>query len=500
MKIFSAEQIRQIDAYTIENEPILDINLMERASTQIANWLIKNSPKNKKINIFAGPGNNGGDALAVARLIAEKNYQTTVFLLKNKLSPSSQINLERLKKQKKVEIKPLNENLPLLNSADVIVDGLFGTGLTRPLEGFAGDVVSHINKSKATVIAIDVPSGLFCDVKTPENAQIIYADITLSFQFSKFSFLFPENEKYIGIFKILPIGLHNKIINKTSTNNYLIDTPFIKKQLKNRQKFSHKGTYGHALLVAGSYGKTGACILAAKAALRTGLGLLTTHIPQSGNIIMQISTPEAMTSLDTNENIISQIPKNESYNAIGIGPGLGLNEQTQTALLNFIASKPTKPMVLDADALNILSENKKYLGKLPQYTILTPHPKEFERLTQKAEDSFERHKIQKEFARKYQLIVVLKGAHTSIALPDGRNYFNSNGNPGMATAGSGDVLTGIILSLLAQNYEPEKAAVLSVFLHGLAGDIAAQQTSRQALIASDIIENLGKAYQKIEKK
>jgi NAD(P)H-hydrate epimerase len=270
----------------------------------------------------------------------------------------------------------------------------------------------------------------------------------------------------------------------------------ISRLLKKRKKFDHKGIYGHGLLVAGSWGKMGSVTLGAGAALRTGIGLLTCQIPVSGRVIIQTAVHEAMVRTDRSENYISEVKNTEQFDAIGIGPGLGTMPETQKALFTLL-SNFEKPMVIDADALNILSLNSAWNTLLKPGSILTPHPKEFERLAGKTQNSYERLEKQIGFSRDFKCIVVLKGAHTSITTPEGNVIFNSTGNPGMATAGSGDVLTGIILSLLAQGYSSEESAMIGVYLHGLAGDIAAEDSCYESILASDIINNIGKAFNRI---
>ena len=503
MKILKSSQIREVDSYTIQNEPIKSIDLMERAALTITNWISKRISLENGVKIFVGPGNNGGDGLAIARQLSVKNYKVQVYLLKisDKLSPDSEINLERLQTLQKVSVHEIysKANFPELQKDDVIVDGLFGSGLTRKLEGLPKELVQHMNNSGCKIIAIDIPSGLFGE-NNDENDQngIINADYSLSFQMPKLSFMFPDNFKNVGNWEVLPIGLNQEFINKQDSDFYLMDEDYVKSKIIIRDKFSHKGTYGHVLLVSGSYGKMGAAVLGAHASLRTGSGLVTVHIPKIGYQIIQTALPEAMISSDWSDVIISNVPNIENYTAIGVGPGIGTKKNTQKALEDLF-EKTNCPMVIDADALNIISERQELLSKIPKNSILTPHPKEFERLVGKSEGNYQRMIMQKEFAQKYNVFVVLKGAHTSIACPDGDIYFNNTGNPGMATAGSGDVLTGMILSLLGQSYEPKLAAIIGVYLHGLSADLAVVNIGQEALIASDIIHNIGKAFLKLEK-
>lgn len=472
---------------------------MERAAGKLFSWITEKFSHSDHFIVFAGPGNNGGDGLALARMLTGNRYKVSVYFVRvtDKTSNDWQTNRDRLEKAGAIMhmIEHISQ-MPLISSDDIIIDAIFGAGLTRQADGLAREVIEEINMSDAVKIAIDIPSGLFCENNRGNNDEgIVKADYTLTFQFPKLAFMFPENNEFTGVWKILPIGLHETGIGITETPyNYLLNEDAVI-LLKNRSKFDHKGVFGHGLLVAGSYGKMGAAILGAQAALRTGIGLLTCHIPECGYGIVQTSVPEAMVSVDSSDKHISEIAAG-SFTAIGIGPGLGTGSETQAALLKLLESSDV-PIVIDADALNILSHDKKYLKLIPPGSILTPHPKEFERLAGKTIGSYERLQKQREFSEKHQCILVLKGAHTSISAPGGKVFFNSTGNPGMATGGSGDVLTGILLSLLSQGYSPENAAVLGVYLHGLAGDIAAGESSFEAIIASDIIKCTGRAFNRI---
>jgi NAD(P)H-hydrate epimerase len=502
MKILPVEKIREADAFTIKNEPIPSIDLMERAAKQCFKWLKKRTDNLQPVQIFCGPGNNGGDGLVIARMLHNAGYQVKVHIVRftEKGSEDFNINLDRLKTCDNIELSEIRDGdtLPDITPDELVLDAIFGSGLSRPVAGFTARLIEKINKSGTVTIAIDTPSGLFSDENsTDKKGAVIEADYTLTFQLPKLAFLYPENDQFVGEWHVLPIGLMEEFIESVDVKNYLVDNVEASQLLKPRNKFAHKGTFGHALLIAGGYGKMGAAVMSARAALRAGAGLVTTHVPKSGHQIIPTAVPESMVSIDEHEEVFSKHPDLSLYNAIGIGPGLGQRMETQKALKLLIQNAPV-PLLFDADAINILGENKTWISFIPKSSIFTPHPKEFERLVGKSSNHFERHEMQKEFSNKHSVYVVLKGAHTCITTPNGESFFNSTGNPGMATGGSGDVLTGIILGLLAQNYHPQEAAVLGVYLHGLAGDIAAKQLTQQSMIAGDIIENLGKAFRKIK--
>lgn len=503
MKILSIEQIRQADTYTIEHDPISSIDLMERAAQTCVQWIVSNFSVQKPVAIFCGTGNNGGDGLAIARLLAEKNYGVTVYIIRfsDKYSADFKINEERLEAIPSVTVIGIQSIADFaaikIQAAAVLIDAIVGSGLNKPLTGLVADVVTFINTINRPIIAIDVPSGLsLLPSSTPLEGCAINATYTLTFQAPKLVFMFPQYGEYIGDFTILDIGLSNTFIDQQVTINYFTTLTTIQAVLKTRKKFSHKGSYGHALLIAGSYGKMGAAELAVKACLRSGAGLLTAHLPKCGYNIMQTALPEAIVSIDSNEQYVSELPHLDKFNAIGIGPGLGEEKQTQN-VVKLLLQNANIPLVFDADALNILSQNKTWLSFLPKYSILTPHPKEFERLAGKSTTDYERYDTLRAFAFKYGVYVVLKGAHTAVACPDATVYFNSTGNPGMATGGSGDVLTGIITGLLAQGYSPKDASILGVYWHGLAGDIAMDVTGTSGIMASDIINALSPAYKTI---
>lgn len=503
MKIFSAEQLKQIDKDTILNEPIDSIDLMERAAMACVKRLIKLIHPEDEIIIFCGKGNNGGDGLAITRLLLERGFLCHAYVINytNTFSKDAEENYHKLKSVYSTNVSEINyftdlkEKITTTNF--IIIDALIGTGINKAISGLLKDVVLFINSNFNKVISIDVPSGLFIDKTSIEHDSIICSTLTLTFQFPKLAFLLPENQKYVPEFEILTIGLNEEAINNHSSNYYYVTKQDISFLLKSRPKFSHKGNYGHALLMAGSKGKSGAAIISAKACLRSGAGLLTVHSNKNTVNSLINHLPEAMSIFDSNADFISEVNNPEKYTAIGFGPGVGTENETQIALKK-ILQYYTGKLIIDADGLNILSDNKTWLDFLPPETILTPHPKEFERLTEQHENDVEKLKSLKNFSLKYACIVILKGAHSAIAFPDGNVYFNSSGNPSLAKGGSGDALTGIILGLLSRGYSAPQAALIGTFIHGYAADIYVKKKSMESALINDIVELLPKAFKKLE--
>ncbi|ERI85946.1 YjeF domain protein [Bacteroides pyogenes F0041] len=501
MKIFPTGSIKKLDAYTIEHEPIASIDLMERAAQALTKEITERWGTETPVTFFAGPGNNGGDALAVARMMAEKGYKTEVFLfnIKGKLSPDCQTNKELVEMMEEVDFHEISTQFapPTLTAEHLVIDGLFGSGLNKPLSGGFAAVVKYINASPATVASIDIPSGLMGEENTFNvKTNIIRADVTFSLQFPKLAFLFPENAEFIGEWEILDIGLSKEGIEEIETDYEILETEDIRYLMKPRNRFAHKGNFGHALLIAGSKGMAGASVLAARACLRSGVGLLTVHAPACNNDILQTAVPEAMVEADGSETCFASPTDTDDYQAVGIGPGLGRSAETEMALLQLLTQCQT-PMVLDADALNIIANHRHELTHLPKGCILTPHPKELDRLAGKCQDSYERLAKARELAQTADVHIILKGAYSAIITPEGKCYFNPTGNPGMATGGSGDVLTGIVLALTAQGYTAEEACKIGTYIHGLAGNLAQKKKGMTGLIASDIVSNLPKAWQLI---
>lgn len=502
MKILTSSQIKELDAYTIQNEPISSIDLMERASRAFAEKFISyfsNSEPNL-VHIFCGLGNNGGDGLAVARILHNWGYNIKVSVVRFSENSSKDFeeNYNRLSKLINIHNIYQITDIPKIGQQEVIIDAIFGSGLNRAVEGIAGKVIQKINESHSLVFSIDIPSGLLADSNS-NFENIILANYTFSFQVLKLAFLFPLNEKFVGSWQVLDIKLDSEKLTSFENNDESIEGEQIKRILKPRSKFAHKGNFGKALLIVGSYGKMGAGILASRACMRAGVGLLTAFVPHCGYDIMQNSVPEVMVIPDKSQYFIHTYFEDlQSFDVIGMGCGLGQKQDT-LIFLDKLLEKNTKPLVIDADAINLMAQDESLLEKVSKNSIFTPHFKEFERLLGKIENDFERIEKMRSFCKQKEVYMILKGANTAIATPTGKIYFNTEtGNPGMATAGSGDVLAGILTGLLAQGYSSEETCFLGVFLHGLAGDIAKNEVGENSLIASDIINYLPKAFLKIQ--
>lgn len=500
MKIFPTTAIKAIDACTIEQEPVSSIDLMERAARVLTTAILKRYAGHN-FAVFAGPGNNGGDGLAVARMLSAAGCRVQAWLInpKGKLSPDCAVNLSRLKDTGVAVTEAVEDiSMPALGKETVIIDALFGSGLDRPVtEGLFAAVIREIDTLPNDIVAIDMPSGLMGEGNDPSRQLIVMAKLTLTLQFPKLSLLFAENYIFTGELEVLDIALSKECIAATPSRLFFTEESEIASLIVSRGKHAHKGNFGHALLVAGSRGMAGASVLAARAALRSGVGLLTVHLPACNNLIVQVAVPEAMASIDSNECCFGDRLDTSKYNAVAVGPGLGQSVESEEALL-YLIDNCTVPMVLDADALNILAHHPQYLQKLPQGSVITPHVGEFSRLFGKTGNSMVRLQAAEAFSRTFGVTVVLKGAYTAVISPDGSISFNSSGNPGMATGGCGDVLTGIILSLLAQGYNSADASRIAVFVHGLAGDLAADEKGEIALVAGDVVDFLPHAWRQLE--
>ncbi|MBO4826429.1 MAG: NAD(P)H-hydrate dehydratase [Prevotella sp.] len=500
MKIFTSAQIHELDQYTIEHEPISSFDLMERAARALTYAITERWGKATPVVVFAGPGNNGGDALAVARMLAEKDYRVEAYLFNISGQLSADCNKNKQIVAEHRRIKSFTEvtqqfDPPKLDADTLVVDGLFGSGLNKPLAGGFASLVKYINQSPAQVVSIDIPSGLMTEDNTMNVlANIIKANVTLTLQQKKLAFLFPENQQFIGDLKVLDIRLSPQFIENEKTQYSVAEESDLRELMKTRSPFAHKGDMGNALIIAGSYGMAGAAVLAAKACLRAGAGKVTVNTPKRNNDIVQISVPEAVVMHDYDDTHFSEPVETQDFDAVGMGPGMGQSENTAIAMIAQVR-RTQCPLVLDADALNMLAKHRAWVQQLPKDIIMTPHPKEFDRLSgTPSADSYERLCKARDMAERLHAYVILKGHYSALCTPDRRVIFNSSGNAGMATAGSGDVLTGIITGLLARGYKHEEACLLGMYLHGLAGDLAVRETGEESMVAGDIIRYLPKAF------
>ena len=504
MKIFTGTQIKELDKFTIENEPVASIDLMERAAKAIVRVLREEWDNRTPFVVFAGPGNNGGDALAVARLMAEAGYKVTAFLfnVNGKLSDDCATNKQRAMECK--HIKAFTEVVvdfdpPELTAETVVIDGLFGAGLNKTLAGGFASLVKYINQSPAKVVSIDLPSGLMTEDNTHNvKAHIVRADLTLTLQQKKLAMFFEDNQQFLGRLRVLDIRLSPDFIAQTDTKYQVLEEADVRSRMLKRGDFVSKRLMGHALIVAGSYGMAGAAVLAGRACMRSGVGKLTVCTPRRNYDVMPISLPEAILSTGKEDYFFTEPLDTEHYDAVGMGPGLGQHEDTAIALISQIR-RTQCPMVIDADALNILASHKAWMQQLPQNLILTPHVGEFDRLGNRgSEGDYDRLSKALDLAQHLQAYILLKGHFSALCLPSGKVYFNPTGNAGMATAGSGDVLTGIITGLLARGYNREDACIVGMYLHGLAGDLAAKQLGKESLMAGDIVSYLPQAFELLD--
>lgn len=505
MKIFTTDNIRAIDRATIEGEGISSMELIHRAADGIAGEILTRFSPSKPTVIFAGAGNNGADALITAKILIEAGFQPHILLFNfngNSLSRDCEACYRELMSlELPVNITEIRDRavLPYLTPEHLVIDGLFGSGLREPLTGGYITLARSINESGATVVSVDIPSGVYGDWNARIIARnVVHAHLTLAIQLPRLAFFLADNEQLIGQWKLIDIGLSERAIEETPTKYFYVEAEDVRAVLRRRTDFVSKADFGHALLIAGSYGMMGAAVMAARGAIRSGVGKLTVHSPRCGFTVLQTAVPEAMYEPDADDKVCADMTPSMTYNAVGVGPGIGTSDAARGAFETLVKSMK-RPMVIDADGLNILARTPALLDHLPPVSILTPHAGEFDRLFG-AQSSAEARLLKAiEVSRKYKCIIVLKGHYTSTVRPDGKVFFNSTGTPAMATAGSGDVLTGIITSLLAQGYKPEAASVAGVYIHGLAGEIAESTQGSYGVSGLDIAEATGRAIKTILK-
>lgn len=489
LTLLTSAQMRKTDEFTIANLPIASIDLMEKAARAFTQAFLRSEfDATKNVAIFCGKGNNGGDGLAIAHLLLTNGYQNIkVYILNftDKQTDDFAINLQRLDESRCKKLV-INSAVELKNiKADLIIDAILGSGLNKPLEGDYLEVVKVINRQRKKVYAVDVPTGFFTEGKLPEVYNGIKAFKTISFQRPKINFFFPERAAATGDYEVVDIGLDEAFIQGQNSDFYLLEEIDIRQMIKPRKLFSHKGIYGHALIVAGSLDTMGAALLSSKACLHAGAGLTTACIPQSGLTALNTTLPEVM-ALARDE--YTRIEKPEKFQSIAIGPGLGISAENERLLESLIATR--KPLIIDADALNMLVGRLDLMEKLPENTILTPHIKEFDRMFGTHDNWWDRVQTAKLQAGRLNVVILLKNQFTFICTPDSRVYINPTGNPAMAQGGMGDVLTGIIAAFVAQGYSAKEAVVLACYLHGSAGDDLAHQSF--VVSASQVAEHLPK--------
>jgi NAD(P)H-hydrate epimerase len=493
MKIFSAEQVRAWDAYTIRHEPISSAALMERAAGRAAEWILQVFPHPARVLVFCGPGNNGGDGLVIAQKLWQEALVVDTWLLDTgqSLSPDASVQLSKLQALG-APVHPVRSapDLPVIGPGDLVVDALWGSGLNRAVEGLGAACINHINAAPAPVVSIDLPSGLL-----PKCSHAITATHTLSFETWKLPFFFPENDRFTGQIHTIDIGLHQDFYQDAQARFETTGLAEARQLLRPRPRSGHKGSFGHAALLSGSWGMLGAAMLASEACLRSGVGKLTCLVTNKCYPLLQSAVPEAVYRIEAGQDYVTDTGFTGSYAALAFGPGCGVHPE-QAAVADALFRNGT-PLVLDADALNLMVAYPELQERIPEGSILTPHPREFDALTFKHVHSADRLETAMEKAAAWKSVIVLKGHHTLVAAPSGKGYFNMSGNAGMATAGSGDVLTGLLTGLRAQGYSAIDTARLGVFLHGLAGDIAAEAIGQEAMLAGNIVRNLGAAWKKI---
>lgn len=502
MKIYTNDQIRAIEAATISSG-ISSLELVERMAAGVAREVAGNLKKGQKVIVFAGPLKNGAQALSLARLLKTKGVSLDIFLFNisgNKLSPDCRTCRDRLLADADgINFTEVIKDFvsPQISSDDIVIDGIFGSELDSPMpsNGYVS-VIHMINDSGATVISLDLPSGMCGDWNTDAiNRNIIHATYTYTPQFPRLMFFMPDNAELLGEWKIIDIGLSREEMRRQKTQFYLLQQQDIRPLLRPRPEFVTKSDLGSALIFAGSYGMMGAAVLAARGALRAGAGKVTVHSPRCGYVVMQSSVPSALYQPDAGELAIENFSLSHNYDSVAIGPGIGTSESTIVALEQFlkVANANRRSLVLDADALNCIAARPSMLNFLPVLSILTPHAAEFDRMFGESATAEIRLHRAMEVASYHQVLIVLKGHYTAIVRPDGIVIFNSSGTPALATAGSGDVLTGIIAGLQAQGHKPEIAAFLGCFIHGVAGQISAERNGDYGVTSEDIAANVGRA-------
>ncbi|QIL42624.1 NAD(P)H-hydrate dehydratase [Pedobacter sp. HDW13] len=481
--------MRHADQFTIANKPIASIDLMEKAARAFVQCFIRDEfDASKSIAIFCGKGNNGGDGLAIAHLLLVNGYDNVKVYVVNfsaKQTDDFAINLQRLD-ESRCKKAIINQPGDLKHiKPDLIIDAILGSGLNKPLTGDYAELAHAINKLNKKVYAVDVPTGFFAEDRLTDSYNGIKAYKTICFQRPKINFFFPESALATEKYEVADIELDEDFIRHQDTEFYLTEEKDIQKILKKRKLFSHKGTYGHALIIAGNTNTMGAALLASMACLHSGAGLTTTCVPESGLTALNTTLPEIMALPRVEYMRIEHLAK---YQTIAIGPGLGVDAENERLLESLIMAN--RELIIDADALNILAERPDLTKKLAKNSILTPHVKEFDRLFGEHNTWWDRVQTAREQARLLQIVIILKNQYTFVCLPTGKVHINPTGNPAMAQGGMGDVLTGIISALVAQKYTAADAAIAGCYIHGQTGDDLAKE--QFVVTASQLALNIAK--------
>jgi ADP-dependent NAD(P)H-hydrate dehydratase / NAD(P)H-hydrate epimerase len=492
LPLLLSSQIREADAYTIAHEPITSIDLMERASKAFVGWFVNHFPEKKKsISVYCSTGNNGGDGLAIARMLHDHSYQkldVKIARFSDKSTGDFNTNLNRLMSTP-VSVKELKPGEEFVEEkAEILIDALLGTGLNKPLSGDFERVVNFLNDLKKTIVSVDVPTGFFSDGETAPDAAVLKANLVITFQQPKINFLLPESGPYVGCWEAVNIGISEKFIRSLNSPYQLVEEKDIRAKLKPRRRFSNKGTYGHALIIAGQPETMGAALLSAAGCVHAGSGLTTACVPESGLAALNSYHPEIMAIVrkEDEQQVLIDWSK---FNTIAIGPGLGKNDSALN-LFTELLKNYDKPIVIDADALNMLSANPQLWKDVPKGSVLTPHVKEFDRLFGEHKNWWQRLETGRKKADEHQVYIVLKNDYSITITPDGKLFFNSTSNAAMASGGMGDVLTGVIAALLAQKYSPEDACIIGNYIHGKAGDELALPNRMYVVLPGRLISQL----------
>lgn len=504
MNIYTTREIQHIVEANLRLDNLDMDTLVERAAKGIGGEIEKRWKQGVTVYVFAGPYDNGAYALATARHLLERGYRLKVTLFNIEIDPAQEI----VKRQRDrlisaglsldnfVEVNK-NFRMPEIAPGSLVLDGIFGSELNRNLEPGYGLLIRHINEKNVKVVSIDVPTGMTGDWNSRTSPNyVIKARLTVALQFPHLAFFLPNMSDNIGEWVAVDMGLKAGSFQSLTQKYLLIGRNEAKRFLSRRRLFTSKDDYGKGMIFAGSFGMMGAAVLAAKGALRSGIGKLTVSTPMCGFPIIQTSVPEALYQYAESQEFFTRIKPHYSYDAVAVGPGIGTNEATINALDDYLSTVPS-PVILDADALNCIALRPLLLNKLPNMSVITPHAKEFDRLFGEQSNGDSRLLKAIEVAKLYNIIIVLKGHYTAVVRPDGMLTFNDSGTPAMATPGSGDVLTGILTSFYAQLKNPVLAAVAAVYVHGRAGEIAEKEQGSYGVLASDIAGCTGKAIEEI---